>query len=112
MSLVGRSRSLSSLGLRGSDIGTLLGLLGAISQAVNLVLAVLLDELDKVLDGARAGVLDGLVLFTGGEELDGGETSDGVGHIVGGGINLSNHDLVSDVAVQSRELFVLGSKTR
>lgn len=110
--LVGRSGSLGGLELRSSDIGTLLGLLGALGQAIYLVLAVLLNELSKILDGARAGVLDGLVLLTGGVELDGGEPSNGVGHIVGSGVNLSNHNLVGGVAVQSGELFILGSKTK
>jgi len=114
VSLLRSSRSLSSLGGRGGDIATLLGLLSISGQTVNLILAVLLDEGDKVLDGAGAVVLNGLVLLAGGVQLDGREASDGVGHIVGSGIDLSHNNLLlelRDISVQSGELLVLGSQS-
>lgn len=112
--LPGSRGSLSGLGGGGGDIATLLGLLSALSQAIDLVLAVLLDEGDKVLDGARTVVLNRLILLASRVELDGGEASDGVGHIVGSGIDLGDDDLlleVGNVGVQGGELIVLGSKT-
>lgn len=110
--LIGCGR-LSGLGGR-SDLGTLLGLLGAICQAVHLILTVLLDEGDQVLNGARAGVLNRGVLSTSGVELDGREASDGIGHIVGSGVDLGDSDLLvqlGDIGVQRSKLVVLGSKT-
>lgn len=113
MALLVRS-SLSGLGGRRGNISTLLGLLSALGKTVNLVLAVLLDEGDEILNGAGASVLNGRVLGTSGVDLDGGEASDGVRHIVGSGINLGDGDLLvqlGNVSVQSGELVVLGSKT-
>lgn len=110
--LIGCGR-LSGLGGRG-DLGTLLGRLGAIGQAVHLVLAVLLDEGNEVLNGTGTGVLNRGVLGTSGVELDGGEASDGIGHIVGSGVNLGHGNLLiqlRDIGVQSSKLLVLGSKT-
>lgn len=106
-------RRLSGLGGR-SDLGTLLGLLGAIGQAIGLVLAVLLDEGDQVLNGTGAGVLNRRVLSTSGVKLDSGEASDGIGHIVGSGVNLGDSDLLiklGGIGVQRSKLLVLGSKT-
>jgi hypothetical protein len=106
-------RRLSGLGGR-SDLGTLLGLLGAIGQAIGLVLAVLLDEGDQVLNGTGTGVLNRGVLGTSGVKLDSGEASDGIGHIVGSGVNLGDSDLLiqlGDIGVQRSKLLVLGSKT-
>lgn len=60
---------------------------------VNLELAVLLDEVGEVFDGAGAAVGDGGVLGAGGEELDGGEAGDLVGHVVGGGVDFGDDDL-------------------
>lgn len=106
--------SLSGLGGRRGNISTLLGLLSAPGKTVNLVLAVLLDEGDEILNGAGASVLNGRVLGTSGVDLDGGEASDGVRHVVGSGINLGDGNLLvqlGNVSVQSGELIVLGSKT-
>lgn len=110
--LIGCGR-LSGLGGR-SDLGTLLGCLGAIGQAVHLVLAVLLDEGNEVLNGTGSGVLNRGVLGTSGVELDSGEASDGIGHIVGSGINLGHGDLLvqlRDIGVQRSKFLVLGSKS-
>ena len=105
-------RRLSGLGGR-SDLGTLLGGLGTIGQAIDLVLAVLLDEGDQVLNGTGTGVLNRGVLSTSGVKLDSGEASDGIGHIVGSGINLGDSDLLiklGDIGVKRSKLVVLGGK--
>lgn len=110
--LIGCGR-LSGLGGR-SDLGTLLGRLGTIGQAVHLVLSVLLDEGNEVLNGTGTSVLNRGVLGTSGVELDSGEASDGIGHIVGSGVNLGHGDLLiqlRDIGVQRSKLLVLGSKT-
>lgn len=81
---------------------------------VDLVLAVVTDEVGEVLDGARAGVLDWLVLSTGREKLNGREALDLVWDVVGGGIDLSDGHLGGEVLVvlvQAAELVVLGSET-
>lgn len=94
--------------LGGSGNG-LLSLLGGSS----LVLAVLGDELDQVLNGAGARVLNGLVLGTGSVELDGGEALDLIGNVVLGSINLGNDNLVLElgVGVEGSKLIVLGSES-
>lgn len=94
--------------LGGSGNG-LLGLIGGSS----LVLAVLGDELDQVLNGAGARVLNGLVLGTGSVELDGGEALDLIGNVVQGSINLGNDDLVLEIGVgiEGSKLIVLGSES-
>lgn len=79
-------------------------------QAVDAVGAVVADELCEVLDGAGAGVVDRGGLLAGGVELDGRETLDLVGDVVGGGVNLGDDDLVL-LAVESAELLVLGGET-
>lgn len=110
--LIGCGR-LGGLGGR-SDLGMLLRLLGTIGQAVHLILAVLLDESDQILNGTRTGVLNRGVLSTSGVELDSGEASDGIGHIVGSGVNLGDSDLLiklGNIGVQRSKLLVLGSKT-
>ena len=106
--------SLSGLGSsRRSNVTTLLGLLSALSKTINLVLAVLLDEGNKVLNSTGTSVLNWGVLSTSGVDLDGGEASDGIGHIVGSGIDLGDGDLLAqlgNVGVQSGELLVLGGQ--
>lgn len=82
---------------------------------VDLVLAVVTDEVGEVLDGARAGVLDWLILIAGREKLDGREALDLVWDVVGGGIDLSDGHLGGEVLVvlvQAAELVVLGSETK
>lgn len=103
---------LGGLGSGGRSSVALLSLLGTLSKTVNLVLAVLLDEGDKVLDGAVTSVLNGRVLGARGVDLDGREASDGVGHIVGGGVDLSDGDLLAQLGagVESSKFLVLGSE--
>ena len=60
---------------------------------VGAVLAVLLHELGEVLNGARPGVKDRLRFAASGEELDGWEALDLIGHIVGGSIHFGNDNL-------------------
>lgn len=108
--------SLSGLGSSGGGLITTLGLLGllsALSKTIDLVVAIFLDEFDKVLDGTLAAVLHRLVFLAGGVELDGREARDRFGHIVGSGVDLGNDDLLAklrNVGVQSTKLLVLGSK--
>jgi hypothetical protein len=105
---------LSGLRSRGrSNVTTLLGLLSAVSKTINLVLAVLLNEGNKILNGTRTSVLNRGILSTSGVDLDGGEASDGIGHIVGSGVDLGDGDFLvelGNVGVQSSELLVLGGK--
>lgn len=73
------------------------------------VLAVVLDELSEVLDGAGTGVDDGFGFAAGGEQLDGGEALDLVGDVVGRGVDFGDGDLGCESrvgAVQESELFV------
>ena len=88
----------------GLDLGV--GLLGG----GDLVAAVVADEFGKSLNGAGTGVLNGLVLGTGLEELDCGEARDVIGNVVGGGVNLGDGDLVGEGRVLLGQLIVLGGK--
>ena len=104
--------------LSGDTLGGSLSLLGhtlsldivALSVSGNLVATVLSNESSEVLNSAGTAVLDGLTLAVGREELDGRETLDLVGNIVGGGIDLGDGDLVGVGLEQLTELLVLGSK--
>jgi hypothetical protein len=80
---------------------------------LGLVLAVLLDEVGEVLDGARALVGDGSVLSTSGEELDGGESLNLVGDIVQGSVDLGDDDLVLELGSGElrSKVIVLGGKS-
>lgn len=88
------------------------GLLGLI-RGSSLVLAVLGDELDQVLNGAGARVLNGLVLGTSSVKLDGGEALDLIGNVVEGSINLGDDNLVLElgVGIEGSKLIVLGSES-
>ncbi len=71
-----------------------LGILGVVRDiSVHLVLAVLFDEVRKVLDGAGAAVCDRGGLGTGGEELDGWEACDLVRDVVQGSVDFGDGDL-------------------
>lgn len=102
----------------GDTLSGSLGLLGHTSSldivglgvSSNLVATVLGDESSEVLNSAGTAVLDGLTLAVGREELDGGETLDLVGDVVGGGIDLCDGDLVGVGLEQLTQLLVLGSK--
>ena len=75
----------------------------------HLELAVFLDELGEVLDGAITLVFDRRVLGAGGEELDGGEALDLIGDVVGRGIDFGDGD--GGVGVEGAEFFVFGCET-
>lgn len=103
-----------SLGLLGELLSALLDGIGGLGEDTGgLVGAVLLDELQQVLDGAGAGVVNGSVLLASGEELDGGEALDLIGNVVGGGVNLGDgHELGELRRGESlAKLLVLGSKS-
>lgn len=107
LGLLGSGGSLARLVL----IGLLLGL-GVVG--VNVVAAVLGDELGEVLNRARAAVLNGLVLLAGAEKLDGGEALDLIGNVVRGSIDLGDGNLGGEVgvlSVEGSELVVLGGET-
>lgn len=109
-----RNRGRGLLGRGVGNISALLGLLSAGGVGISLVLAVLLNELGEVLDSAGSGVLDRRVLGAGREDLDGGEALDGLGDVVGGGIDLGDSHLGGEVRVLSvelSELLVLGGET-
>lgn len=94
----------------GRIVATLLCLLLGSGLGINLVLAVLLDEVGQSLGGTSAGVLNRRVLAAGGVELDRGEPGDGIRDVVGGRIDLGDGDL-GEVSVEGGKLFVLGSET-
>ena len=100
------------LSLLRSSGGSLLGTLSLDGDA-GLVLALLLNELDEVLDGAGTLVGDGVLLVTGGEELDGREALDLIRDIVGSSVNLGNDNLVLElrVGVLGAEVVVLGGQS-
>lgn len=78
-------------------------------ERVHLVLAVLLDELGEVFDGARAGVGDWFLFATGGEEFDGREALDFVGDVVGCGVHFGDGDFGAG-GIHGSELFVFGGQ--
>jgi hypothetical protein len=84
------------------------------NEGIDAVLAVLLNEVCKVLHGAGTRVLNWGILGAGREELNGGESSDGVRNVVSGGVNLGDGDLGLEffvAGVQLGQLLVLRSKT-
>lgn len=82
--------------------GLSLGRLGGLD--ISLVVAVLLDEVEEVLNGTRSSVVNGRVLGLGGEELNGGEAGNVIRNVVGSGIDLGNDDLVLVLRVLEEEL--------
>lgn len=97
--LLGHTVSLDSLGIVLLAVG------------VNLVAAVLRNELCEVLDGPGTAVLDGVLLVAGTVKLDGGETLDLIGNIVCGSVNLCDSDEVGEAFEKRAELIVLGRKS-
>jgi hypothetical protein len=98
----------------GGNIATSISL-GGLGVGVDLVLAVLLDEVGKILDGSGPGVVNRDIFGTGGEELDSWEALDLLGDVVGGGINLGDGHFGREVrvlSVESTEGIVFGSKTK
>lgn len=82
-------------------------LTSSLDVSVNLIRAVVTDEVGEILHGSRTVVVDWLLLVTLLEELDGWETLDLIWNVVGGGINLGNDNLVLVVLVKAGELIVL-----
>jgi len=83
-----------------------LALLG--HRDVNPVASVVADEVDQILNRARTGVIDRLVLGAGFEQLDGREALDLIGHVVGRGVDLGDDDFVGVALVHLGQLVVLG----
>ena len=54
----------------------------------------LADEADEIFDGAVTSVVDGGTLLACGVQFDGGESTDLVGYVIGGGIAFRNDDFV------------------
>ena len=102
-----------SLSLAGRGITASLTLLFLRGKDINLVLSVLLDEVGKVFDSPCAGVLNRRVFGTGREQLDGGEASNWVGDIVGGGIDLGDGDLGvnASISIETGKLVILRGET-
>lgn len=83
--------------------------------SVNLVFAVLLDEVCKVLDGAGAGVEDGFRLAAGGEKFDRGEALNLIGHVIECGVNLGDCHLFVEggmAGIEGGKLNVFGGKAK
>lgn len=78
------------------------------SRGIDLVAAVVADEVCQILNRAGARVVDRLVLGTRLEELDGRETLDLIRDVVGGSVNLGDDDLVGVRLVHLGQLVVLG----
>lgn len=89
------------------------GSLFSLRRNLGLVLAVLGNELNNVLNSPGAAVGDGLLLSTGGVQLDGGEALDLIRDVVACGVNLGDDDLVLElrVGIQAAKLLVLGSES-
>lgn len=99
---------LDLLGLLGDGL-FLLGWWGDVG--IDLPLSVLLDEVGEVLDGTGASVFNWGGLGASWEELDGWEALDLIWDVVGGGIDLGDNDLVSEILVEVGELIVLWSES-
>lgn len=86
-------------------------MLSAGGDAINLMLAVFLDELGEVFHGTGSGVLDRGVFGASGVKLDGGESGYGIRHIVRSSVDLGNGNLVGNVGIETCKLVILRSKT-
>jgi hypothetical protein len=78
---------------------------------IDLPLAVLLDEVGKVLDGTGTSVFNWRSLGASWEKLDGWEALDLIWNIVGSSVDLGDDDLVTEILVESGELIVLGGQS-
>lgn len=110
----GGGLGLSRDGSRGGHVAAFLGLLGPSSECVDLVGALLLDEVGQVFDSPRPGVLNWRVLRASGEEFDGREALDRVGNVIRGSVDLGHRHLGGKlrVGVELGELLVLRSEPR
>lgn len=109
-----RGLGLRSGGSSLSHITALLGFLRSGIKGVNVVFAILLHKVGKILDSALARELNGRVLGTGGVKSDGRESSNRVRDIVGRRIDFGDGNLSRQfgvVSVESCELIILRSKT-
>lgn len=70
---------------------------------IDFVFSVLLDEVGEILNGARAGVVDGVGFGAGREELDGGEALNLVRDVVGGCVDFGDGNLFGEGGVGSVE---------
>ena len=61
---------------------------------INLVLPILFDEVGEILDGTRAGVVDGVGFGPGGEKLNGWKALDLVGDVVESCVYFGDGDLL------------------
>lgn len=95
-SLLGHALSFDSLGACG------------VGGNLDLVAAVVADESSEVFDSAGTRIIDWVVLGASLEELDGRETLDLVGHVVGGSVDLGDDDFVTVLLVQAGQLVILG----
>jgi len=77
-----------------------------LGRDIDLMAAIVANEIDEILDGAGAGVVDGLVLGAGFEELDGGEALDLVRDVVGGRIDFGDDNFVGKGLVHLGKLVV------
>lgn len=84
-----------------------LSLTSSLDVCVNLVRAVVADEVGEILNSSRTVVVDWLGLLALLEELDGWEALDLIWDVVESGINLGNDDLVLIVLVETGKLIVL-----
>lgn len=102
-----------SLSLAGRGITASLTLLFLRGKGINLVLSVLLDEVGKVFDCPCAGIFNRRVFGTGREQLDGRESSNRIGDIVGGRIDLGDGDLGvnASISVETGKLVILRRET-
>lgn len=71
--------------------------------SIDLVFSVLLDEVGEILNGPRAGVVDGVGFGAGREELDGGEALNLVRDVVRGCIDFGDGNLFGERGVGSVE---------
>lgn len=98
------------LGLLGHAIGLNSVSLSGLLDGVNLVRAVVTDEVGEVLNSSGARVVDRGVLLASLEELDGREACDLVWNVVGSSVDLGNNNLVGVVLVHGSQLVVLGGE--
>lgn len=86
------------LGLSLAGFGLVLALV-----SIDLVFAIFLDEVCKILDGAGSRVENGLRFAASREELDSGEALDLIRYVVGGGIDFGNRHLLVKFSVAGVE---------
>ena len=96
-----RSRGGGGRGCRGRGRSGFLVEFSEVSEGIDLVLAVGLNECGEVLDSSRTRVFNRGALGAGWVELDGREALDSVGDVISSGVDLGNGHLGSIVGVVS-----------